>query len=249
MTSEEVGASWFKWLERKFTDRKVRGSNPTSVSRLPLSRLGQPDGISALMLPLGGMAAGHRKGVTAERFFYIWQEIKRNKKMAEISQYSQLSFDGSNGIIPRASMNPRIHVPICNLSGASNKIAKALCFGTAKRRAALCCRATRWKHEGGYTVRLPKPIQEIYSRDTVAGLEPKLLTEMSLAQWLEREVGHRKVRASNQTSASRLSQSRLGKPGSNPAFVLPSGGMVTRYRKGATGERFEVFLVSHLELI
>ncbi|KAG5450054.1 hypothetical protein CSKR_103288 [Clonorchis sinensis] len=56
-----------QWLERSFTGMKVRGSNPTSVSRLPLSRLGQPDNIPALVLPSGGVAARHRKGVTAER--------------------------------------------------------------------------------------------------------------------------------------------------------------------------------------
>ncbi|KER27333.1 hypothetical protein T265_13818, partial [Opisthorchis viverrini] len=39
------GARWPKWLEREFTDRKVRGSNPTSTTRLPLSRLGQPGSI------------------------------------------------------------------------------------------------------------------------------------------------------------------------------------------------------------
>ncbi|KAG5452175.1 hypothetical protein CSKR_111495 [Clonorchis sinensis] len=32
------------------------------------SRLGLPGSIPALMLPSGGMAARHRKGVTAERF-------------------------------------------------------------------------------------------------------------------------------------------------------------------------------------
>ncbi|KAG5453957.1 hypothetical protein CSKR_110039 [Clonorchis sinensis] len=48
-----------QWLEREFTDRKVRGSNPTSASRLPLYRLGQPDSIPALMLPSGGTAARH----------------------------------------------------------------------------------------------------------------------------------------------------------------------------------------------
>ncbi|KAG5454706.1 hypothetical protein CSKR_104920, partial [Clonorchis sinensis] len=42
-------------LEGKFTDRKVRGSNPTSASRLPLSKLGQPGNIPALVLPSGGM--------------------------------------------------------------------------------------------------------------------------------------------------------------------------------------------------
>ncbi|KAG5447262.1 hypothetical protein CSKR_108639 [Clonorchis sinensis] len=61
------GARWLKWLERKFAARKVRGSNPTSASRLPLSRLGQPGSIPALVLPSGSMAARHRKGVTAEQ--------------------------------------------------------------------------------------------------------------------------------------------------------------------------------------
>ncbi|KAG5446562.1 hypothetical protein CSKR_111598 [Clonorchis sinensis] len=63
------GARWLKWLEHDFTDRKVRGSNPTSASRLPLSRLRQPGSIPALLLPLGGMAAGHRKGLTDEQLF------------------------------------------------------------------------------------------------------------------------------------------------------------------------------------
>ncbi|KAG5453011.1 hypothetical protein CSKR_109430 [Clonorchis sinensis] len=52
-------ARWL-WLEREFTDRNVRGSNPTSASRLPLSRLGQPGSIPALVLPSGGMAVRHR---------------------------------------------------------------------------------------------------------------------------------------------------------------------------------------------
>ncbi|KAG5454388.1 hypothetical protein CSKR_107231, partial [Clonorchis sinensis] len=59
-------------LEREFTDHKVRGSNPTSASRLFLSRLEQPDSIQALVLPSVGMAARHRKGVTAERFIYFF---------------------------------------------------------------------------------------------------------------------------------------------------------------------------------
>ncbi|KAG5442809.1 hypothetical protein CSKR_112272 [Clonorchis sinensis] len=66
---KKIGARWLKWLEREFTDRKVRGSNLTSASRLPLSRHGQPSSVPALVLPSGGMAARHRKGVTAERFF------------------------------------------------------------------------------------------------------------------------------------------------------------------------------------
>ncbi|KER31074.1 hypothetical protein T265_02636 [Opisthorchis viverrini] len=45
------------WLEHKFSDRKVRGSNPTSASRLSLSRLGQSGNIPDLVLLSGGMAA------------------------------------------------------------------------------------------------------------------------------------------------------------------------------------------------
>ncbi|KAG5451119.1 hypothetical protein CSKR_106637 [Clonorchis sinensis] len=62
-----VGGEMTPWLEGKFTDRKVRGSNPTSASRLPLSRLGQPDSILAPVLLLDGIAAGHRMGVTTEQ--------------------------------------------------------------------------------------------------------------------------------------------------------------------------------------
>ncbi|KAG5448947.1 hypothetical protein CSKR_103430 [Clonorchis sinensis] len=39
------GGEMARWLGREFTDRKVRGSNPTTVSRLPLSRFGQPGSI------------------------------------------------------------------------------------------------------------------------------------------------------------------------------------------------------------
>ncbi|KAG5442831.1 hypothetical protein CSKR_110801 [Clonorchis sinensis] len=61
-------AGWTKWLEREFTDRKVRGSNPTFASRLPVSRLGQPGSLPALVQPSGGMAVRHRKGATAGQF-------------------------------------------------------------------------------------------------------------------------------------------------------------------------------------
>ncbi|KER32867.1 hypothetical protein T265_01153 [Opisthorchis viverrini] len=52
------------WLEREFTDRKVRGSDPTFAFRLPLSRLAQPN--TALVLPSGGITARHRKGAIVE---------------------------------------------------------------------------------------------------------------------------------------------------------------------------------------
>ncbi|KAG5451943.1 hypothetical protein CSKR_110368 [Clonorchis sinensis] len=71
-TVSNTGARWPKWLEREFTDRKVRGSNPTSASRLPLSRLGQPGSIPALVPPSGCMAVRHQKGATAERLLLLF---------------------------------------------------------------------------------------------------------------------------------------------------------------------------------
>ncbi|KAG5449914.1 hypothetical protein CSKR_103649 [Clonorchis sinensis] len=65
------GGEMAQRLERERTDRKVRGSNPSSASRLLLSRLGQPGSIPALVLPSGGMAARHRKGATGERQFWL----------------------------------------------------------------------------------------------------------------------------------------------------------------------------------
>ncbi|KER27576.1 hypothetical protein T265_05394 [Opisthorchis viverrini] len=58
------GARWYKLLEREFTDRKVHGSNPTSVSRIPFSR--QPGSIPSLVLPSRGMTVRHRKGTTTK---------------------------------------------------------------------------------------------------------------------------------------------------------------------------------------
>ncbi|KAG5447579.1 hypothetical protein CSKR_101346 [Clonorchis sinensis] len=55
--SVQVGISKARlvnWLEREFTDRKVRCSNPTSASQLLLSRLGQPGSVAALVLPPSG---------------------------------------------------------------------------------------------------------------------------------------------------------------------------------------------------
>ncbi|KAG5447791.1 hypothetical protein CSKR_106830 [Clonorchis sinensis] len=59
------------WLESEFTDRNFRRSNPTSSSRLPLYRLGQPGIIRALGLPPGGIAATHQKGVTTGRVIFL----------------------------------------------------------------------------------------------------------------------------------------------------------------------------------
>ncbi|KAG5444654.1 hypothetical protein CSKR_100761 [Clonorchis sinensis] len=61
------GDEMSQYVKHKFTDRKVRNSNTTSASRFPLSRFGQLDSISALVLPSGSMAVRRRKGAIAER--------------------------------------------------------------------------------------------------------------------------------------------------------------------------------------
>ncbi|KAG5449923.1 hypothetical protein CSKR_105973 [Clonorchis sinensis] len=52
-------------VPREFTHPKVRVSNLTSASRLPLSRLGQPGSIPAVMLPSGDMS------VSTERVLHL----------------------------------------------------------------------------------------------------------------------------------------------------------------------------------
>ncbi|KAG5453155.1 hypothetical protein CSKR_106982 [Clonorchis sinensis] len=66
--------------EREFTDRKVHGSNPTSASRFPLSRLGKPGSSPALVLPSGGITVRHRKDARVERLFSSFEKksLKRN---------------------------------------------------------------------------------------------------------------------------------------------------------------------------
>ncbi|KAG5440988.1 hypothetical protein CSKR_109694 [Clonorchis sinensis] len=95
------GARWLKWLEREFTERKVRDSNPTSASRLPLSRLRQPGSIPALVLPSGCMAARHRKDVTAEPLEADVADVQGTNKKAP----SVLSTTLGSRRSPRASIN------------------------------------------------------------------------------------------------------------------------------------------------
>ncbi|KER24768.1 hypothetical protein T265_07654 [Opisthorchis viverrini] len=88
-----------QWLERELTDRKVHGSNPTSASRLPLSRLRQPDSIPAHVLPSGDMAARHRKGATAGRFLFIykeWERLDQELPFMEVSLVTVPITRGSN---------------------------------------------------------------------------------------------------------------------------------------------------------
>ncbi|KAG5454358.1 hypothetical protein CSKR_113904 [Clonorchis sinensis] len=93
-----------QWLGREFTDRKVRGSNPTSASQLPLSTIGQPGSIQALVLPSGGIAARHRKGVAAERLSII---LKQAYEIQIISVNVALSSITESALLDWISVNSR----------------------------------------------------------------------------------------------------------------------------------------------
>ncbi|KER22184.1 LOW QUALITY PROTEIN: hypothetical protein T265_14924 [Opisthorchis viverrini] len=56
-----------KLSESEFAHLKVRGSDLTPASRLPLSRLGQPGSISSFVLDSGSMTDRRRTGATAEQ--------------------------------------------------------------------------------------------------------------------------------------------------------------------------------------
>ncbi|KER22292.1 hypothetical protein T265_09577 [Opisthorchis viverrini] len=90
---------WPKWLEREFTDRKVRGSNPTSAFRLPLSRLGQPGSIPALVQLSGDMAVRHRKGAAAGR---ISKKLIGLNAVFESIEYDQPGSHKSEGMREKA---------------------------------------------------------------------------------------------------------------------------------------------------
>ncbi|KAG5445916.1 Inositol polyphosphate 4-phosphatase type II [Clonorchis sinensis] len=68
--------------------------------------------------------------------------------------------------------------------------------------------------------------------------------ELEMVEWLRRELTARKVPGLNPTPASKLILSRLGKPDSISALVLPSGGMAARHRKGTTAER-SLFVITY----
>ncbi|KER21036.1 hypothetical protein T265_15185, partial [Opisthorchis viverrini] len=96
-------ARWPKWLEREPTDRKVRSSNPTSASRLPLSRLGQPGSIPALVFPA--------VGTIFEILQYIFVE-ETTHKFAENSSTAherfRRSWSSSGRRSSRVSVNPML---------------------------------------------------------------------------------------------------------------------------------------------
>ncbi|KAG5447088.1 hypothetical protein CSKR_108814 [Clonorchis sinensis] len=100
-----ICARWLKWLEREFTDRKVRGSNTTSAPGPPLSSPAQPGSIPALELPSGGMAARHRRRVTAEH------RIRMQNGKFCVSPYKP---DGFRRAVPTQQTFNMVHSFHCN---------------------------------------------------------------------------------------------------------------------------------------
>ncbi|KAG5441528.1 hypothetical protein CSKR_109759 [Clonorchis sinensis] len=227
-TSICLAARWLKSLEREYADRKVRGSNPTSASRLPLSRLGQPGSLSTLVLPLGSMAARHRKDVTAERLFFSNSFFDRTTEC--LAQFRR-----------RSAVAPFRYLTAMPPEGCTRAGILPGFSSLAKRNR---------EAEVGFE---PRTFRSVNSRsnhlDHLAQLEFALSnTSKSLMKslhfrgarwlkWLEREFTDRKVRGPNLTSASRLPLSGLEQPDNIPALVLPSGGMLARHRKGVTAEQ------------
>ncbi|KER33594.1 hypothetical protein T265_00491 [Opisthorchis viverrini] len=92
------GTRWLGWLEREATDRKVRGSNLTSASRLSLSRLRQPGSILAIVLPSGGVTAWHRKGVTSGRLSCCLSSPLVRLSMVKDRPYTRVKLQGIENI-------------------------------------------------------------------------------------------------------------------------------------------------------
>ncbi|KER21524.1 hypothetical protein T265_10170 [Opisthorchis viverrini] len=100
-------------LRGQLKDRKVRGLNQTSASRLLLSRLEQPGRISALMPPSISMAAAHRTGATAERSKILFM-LGRIRKRGKLHQHS-----GKTDTLTRRSGLSAEMIPRATLAGTS----------------------------------------------------------------------------------------------------------------------------------
>ncbi|KER24099.1 hypothetical protein T265_08143 [Opisthorchis viverrini] len=175
-----TGAGWTKWLERKFTDREVRGSNPTSASRLPLSSHGRPGSIPALVLHSCGMAARHRKDASFPSFF---NRIQMETQLSPLNSAWLISVTflsiGYGDIVPHTHCGRLVAVItglMQMLQSDSTNCVIDLIFQETRSRVTrkhttrmpqqYCsilsvpnCHATRRKHEGWDTARLSKPRQ------------------------------------------------------------------------------------------
>ncbi|KER31373.1 hypothetical protein T265_13004, partial [Opisthorchis viverrini] len=221
------GSKWLKWLEREFTDRKVRGSNPTSATRLPLSRLGRPGSIPALRL-----FSGSKWLKWLERGFTDRKVRGSNPTSATRLPLSRLGRPGSI---------PALVPPSCGMAHRNRrkqtirKLGEG-CFGevfqcTANYVAPVDLHSTTESLvaikvipiEG--SVRFNGDCQKTFNEVVSEFVLFEHLWGDEIAQWLEGENSDLKVRGSRPNYASRPLLCRLGQPNTIPAFVLPSGGL------------------------
>ncbi|KAG5455245.1 hypothetical protein CSKR_106449 [Clonorchis sinensis] len=255
------------------TDLPVRGSNPTSAPRLPLSRLGQPGTIPALVPLSGGMAVRHRKGTIAERpiwkRFLIKKAFSCNTLPVPNCHATRKKHEGwDSARLPKARQGkPRgrgrvrtTDLPKKNRSAVAPFRCLAAMPPEGSTRAEIlpgCPSLDRGSREAEvgleprtfrsstYRVKFWECLSTFGVPDRSMVI-PKAFYHDTMSHWLEREFTDQKVRGSNLTSACRLLLSRLGQPGGIPALVLPSGGMAVRHRKDATAGRFFRFTILKL---
>ncbi|KAG5455047.1 hypothetical protein CSKR_100956 [Clonorchis sinensis] len=237
-----------RWQECESTDRKVRGSNPTSASRLPLSRLGQPGSILALVHPSGGMAARHRKECESTD-----RKVRgSNPTSASRLPLSRLGQPGSILALVRpsggmAARHRKAVAPFRCLAAMPPE-------GCTRARILPGCpsldRGSR-KAEVGFE---PRTFRSVNSRSNHLGhLAPSQINYgctflvMTIPIHYHLPVYARDGSVVNGRTywpeGPWFEPSLLGQPGSIPALVHPSGGMAARRRKGVTAERFVLFNV------
>ncbi|KER24500.1 hypothetical protein T265_14416, partial [Opisthorchis viverrini] len=249
---EKVG----KNLIREFTDRKVRGSNPSSTCQLRLSKLEQSGSILALMLLSAGMAVMHRKSPTAERFmspviFFSRFSPSVFNEWRTITYPTGSQFFPTNGqSVPfiGEGKEPPALLPT-RRSSQMSPLSVTLFDPVVDDSVSLCSpNHLRYRFARSTSdVMLSKQGSRILaSQPNLAASFGKLGARWP--KWLECEFTDRKVRGSNPTSISQPPLSRLGQPGSIPALMQLSGGMAVRHQKGATAERSALLLVLGMEI-
>ncbi|KER27320.1 hypothetical protein T265_05640 [Opisthorchis viverrini] len=235
-----------------------------SVQKIEVTQqLGRPGSIQALLLPSSGMSARHRKGVTADWLSFIFRRPKTrfattvtgigthlfcingvqigkrpgtvekslgNLGVSQPSCFLRVAWQLSTGRVLQGEPGDRVPVATFTLMNVTvckfrhQTYVQFLLFmhayivgashwvGGCNTLSVSICHSTRRKYEDCDTARLVSPREKLIWRG--------------------------RVRGSNPTTASRLSLSRLGQPGSIPALVQSSGGTAVRHRKGAIAELF-----------
>ncbi|KER26859.1 hypothetical protein T265_05990 [Opisthorchis viverrini] len=164
----------------------VRDSNPTFVPPLPLSRVGQPDSISALVLPSSSMADRHRKGVLhVNDFFTIPMMVET---LISSIYRTTVYFIGQEEVIPaghfilskdRVCFDP-VYVPppcllVAGLAGNGGELAECVRFsslfcGTVFRLTLHCVQQSETAEDNKFTL-ICDPWIDLGDLHTLSGSE------------------------------------------------------------------------------